>query len=72
MNNSKFLGICILVMAFMISGSLIYHAHITASVGRYQIHSADIPGFVGNPVVLDTKTGEVRMKDGQVLVPEKK
>jgi hypothetical protein len=65
MNNSKFLGICILISAVIVSMGLIYHAQKTSSVesgvGRYQFHQSNPPGVIR---IIDTVTGEVEARNG--------
>jgi len=69
MDSTKFLGICILTASFVIAVAILWHANATSSTGRYQIQSVEIPGFIGNPVRIDTRTGEVKSKDGLILIP---
>lgn len=69
MDSTKFLGLCILVASFVIAGAIVWHANMTAANGRYQLLNNETQGFVGNPVRLDTKTGEVKSRDGLVLMP---
>ena len=40
MANVKFLGICVVLAAVLVSGALVYHANVTSKIGRYQmLHS---------------------------------
>jgi len=65
MDNSKFLGICILVSAVIVSMGLIYHAQKTSSVqsgvGRYQFHPSNPPGVIW---IIDTVTGKIEHRRG--------
>ncbi len=72
MQTNKFLGICILTASFIIAGAIVWHANSAAANGRYQLHSVEEPGFHGNPVRIDTKTGEVKTQDGRVHMPANK
>ncbi len=70
-NDSKFLGICILVAAFILSGAIVMHGNSSnvtdsssrpeESVGRYQFHPSNPPGIIW---ILDTTTGEVKTQSG--------
>ena len=57
MNNSKFLGVCILISAVIVSMGLIYHAQKTSSkIGRYQpMVSQDMAALYK----MDTETGRI-------------
>jgi hypothetical protein len=60
MNDSKFLGLCILIAALIIGGSLVYQSHVRAEpplVGRYQFMKSDAPAVMW---IMDTTTGEVK------------
>jgi len=54
MTNDKFLGVCILVAAFVVAIALVYHAQKTSSVGRYQAHPANLSWRI------DTVSGEIQ------------
>ena len=70
-NDSKFLGICILVASVLLGGAIVIHgnvANVTDSssqpeeaVGRYQFHPSNPPGVIW---ILDTTTGEVKTQRG--------
>lgn len=51
-NQSRFLGICILVAAAMVTAALVYHGQC----GRYQFHQSSPPNLVR---ILDTMTGKI-------------
>ena len=61
MENSKFLGICMVIAAAIVAVALIYHAHKTSGIGRYQFHPSNPPGVIWT---IDTVTGEVKGRDG--------
>ena len=64
MTNRKFLGICIVLAAAMISGSLIYHAqktNVASEIGRYQFQPSNPPGVIWT---IDTVTGQVKTRSG--------
>jgi hypothetical protein len=58
MVNVKFLGICIVLAAVMVSGALVYHANVTSKIGRYQmLHS---PGKIW---IYDTETANTESRN---------
>ena len=59
MDSEKFLGICILVAAVILAGTIVWHAKATSQVGRYQflIHEDSVVMWV-----IDTTTGEVTVR----------
>ncbi len=70
MQDSKFVGLCVLISSLVLSASIVYHARASApitptitpdTVGRYQFHPSNPPGVVW---VIDTTTGEVKSKAG--------
>ncbi|MHC4773483.1 MAG: hypothetical protein ACYS8S_07960 [Planctomycetota bacterium] len=64
MTNVKFLGICIVLAAAIISGALIHHAqkaNIASEIGRYQFQPSNPPGVIWT---IDTVTGEVKARNG--------
>jgi hypothetical protein len=64
MDSTRFLALCILVSAILLSGSIVWHAKITANapqIGRYQFHPSTPPGVIWT---MDTTTGEVTAKPG--------
>jgi len=58
MNHPRFLGVCILLAAALVSGAILYHAR---TQGRYQFHPSSPPGVIW---VIDTTTGEVKTQRG--------
>jgi hypothetical protein len=69
MDKIKFFGICILMASIVLSGAIIWHARMTADVGRYQFHLLTSPDYNEKLTVIDTKTGEVKTNSGFVLIP---
>lgn len=69
MDNSGYLGICILIGSFVIAGVIVWQTNALTSNNRYQIQNAQIQGFTDNPVWIDTKTGEIKSKSGLVIMP---
>ncbi len=71
MQNSKFLGICLLISSVILSAAIVFHAKASnptppnvtppIPIGRYQFHPSTPPGVIW---VIDTTTGEVKGKDG--------
>jgi len=65
MTNVKFLGICIVLAAVIISAGLIYHAqkttNVSSEIGRYQFQPSNPPGVIWT---IDTVTGEVKARSG--------
>ena len=57
----KFLGVCIVVVAAIVAGALIYHAQRTRQTGRYQFHPSTPPGVIWK---MDTVTGEIKAGNG--------
>jgi hypothetical protein len=51
-NQSRFLGVCILIAAAFVAAALVYHAQS----GRYQFHQNGTPNLIR---ILDTVTGKV-------------
>jgi hypothetical protein len=58
MQNSKFVGVCVLISSLIVSVAIVYHAKAS---GRYQIHvpPSSPPSVIW---VVDTTTGEVKIK----------
>lgn len=68
MLRQKFIGICVLVSAVLLSSAIAYHAKLTSPpipqkdpVGRYQFHPSTPPGVIW---VIDTTTGESKSRSG--------
>ncbi len=71
--DSKFLGVCILISAVLLSSAIVFHGNATSNtvdssppvalspnpVGRYQFHPSDPPGVIW---ILDTTTGEIKTR----------
>jgi len=64
MQNNKFLGLCVLVSAIILSAAVVYHANAgrhpsipQSSIGRYQFQPSTPPTMIR---ILDTTTGEVK------------
>ena len=60
-DSTKFLGICILLSAIVLSAAICWHAKSTSLIGRYQFQPSNPPGVIWT---LDTTTGEVTTKPG--------
>jgi hypothetical protein len=60
MQNSKFLGVCVLISSLIVAAAIVYHAKPATTIGRYQFHPHQTPGVFW---VLDTTTGEVLTKN---------
>ena len=73
MNDSKFLGICIVVSAVILAAAILWHAHrppmimqpgknqAVSQIGRYQFQPSNPPGVIW---ILDTTTGKVKTQGG--------
>ena len=62
MNHAKFLGVCVLIAATLLSAAIVFHAYrMGPQVGRYQFHPSSPPGVIW---VIDTTTGEVKARNG--------
>ena len=68
MDNSKFLGICIVVAACIVAGALCFHGAKTSprteeetGIGRYQFQPSNPPGVIWT---IDTVTGKVTSRSG--------
>jgi hypothetical protein len=62
MNDSKFLGVCVVIAAIIIGGSIIYQARTRPEpmqFGRYQFQAFPTAGSV-MIWEMDTATGEVK------------
>jgi hypothetical protein len=61
MQNSKFVGVCLLLSSLALSAAIVYHARATPAVpvnaaGRYQFHPSTPFGEIW---ILDTTTGQI-------------
>jgi hypothetical protein len=56
MSDSKFLGVCILAAAVIVSAAILYSGNAQQN-GRYQFHPSSPPGVIW---VMDTVTGEIK------------
>ena len=61
MQNSKFVGVCLLISSLILSAAIVYHARSSTAIGRYQFQPSSPPGVIW---VIDTTTGEVNGKNG--------
>ncbi|NLE36617.1 MAG: hypothetical protein GX621_01170 [Pirellulaceae bacterium] len=61
MQNSKFLGVCLLISSLILSVAIVYHGKASSDVGRYQFHASNPPGVIW---VIDTTTGKVKSQNG--------
>ena len=61
MKDTKFLGICILISAIIVTMGLVYHAQQKSEIGRYQFQSSSPPGVIWT---IDTVTGKVKVRGG--------
>jgi hypothetical protein len=66
MQNSKFVGVCLLISSLILSAAIVYHAKASIQItltanGRYQFQSSNPPGVIW---VIDTTTGEVKTQHG--------
>jgi hypothetical protein len=60
MNDSKFVGVCIIIAALLIGGSIIYERLAKPEqIGRYQFQASTPPGIIW---ILDTTTGETKTR----------
>jgi hypothetical protein len=63
-NDSRILGVCILLASVILSAAVVWHAHQTVAhpgpeIGRYQFQPSTPPGVIW---VIDTTTGNVNSK----------
>lgn len=59
MQNSRFVGVCVLISSLVVAAAIVYHAKVATTIGRYQFH----PDHTGTLFwILDTTTGEVLRK----------
>jgi hypothetical protein len=66
MQNSKFVGVCLLISSLILSAAIIYHTRASTQTtptasGRYQFQSSNPPGVIW---VIDTTAGEVKTQHG--------
>ena len=65
MQNSKFVGVCLLLASLILSAAIVYHAKASTAtstgIGRYQFHPSTPPGVIW---ILDTTTGQVKSQSG--------
>jgi hypothetical protein len=67
MENSKFLGICLLISSVILSIAIVFRSKSGAppppppQIGRYQFHTSTPPGVIW---VIDTITGDVKSHPG--------
>ena len=64
MQNSKFVGVCLVLSSFILSAAILLHARAAVppnANGRYQFHPSTPPGVIW---VIDTTTGEVKGRSG--------
>lgn len=64
MQNSKFVGVCLLISSLILSAAIAYHAKVSTAngtIGRYQFHPSSPPGVI---LVIDTTTGQVKTSNG--------
>jgi hypothetical protein len=65
MQNSKFVGACLLISSLILSVAIVYHAKASTptsnDIGRYQFHASNPPGVIW---VIDTTTGKVKVTGG--------
>ena len=54
MSSNKFLGVCIVIAAFLIAAAIVY-ARPARRVGRYQFHASSPSEVI---LIIDTTTGE--------------
>jgi len=64
MQNSKFIGVCLLLSSLILSAAIVYHARAATAngaIGRYQFQPSNPPGVIW---VMDTTTGQVKTSSG--------
>ena len=65
MQNSKFVGACLLISSLILSVAIVYHAiastPTSSDIGRYQFQASNPPGVLW---VIDTTTGETKGRSG--------
>ena len=64
MNDSRILGVCILLASVILSAAILFHAYLAAphagsDIGRYQFQPSTPPGVRW---VIDTTTGDIKEK----------
>jgi hypothetical protein len=60
MQDSKFVGVCLLISSLIMSAAIVYHANSSRAIGRYQFRYFHNPNIIW---VIDTTTGEVNSKN---------
>lgn len=60
MENAKFLGTRMVIAAAIVAVALVYHAHNTSAIGRYQFHPSNPPGMIWT---IDTVTGDAKARN---------
>ncbi len=46
MQNSKFVGVCLLLSSLILSAAIVYHAKAPTANGRYQFQPSNPPGVI--------------------------
>jgi hypothetical protein len=61
MQDSKFVGVCLLLSSLILSAAIVYHAKASTANGRYQFQASSPPGVIW---ILDTTTGQFKTQSG--------
>jgi len=62
MQNSKFVGVCLLLSSLILSAAIVDHAKAATAdgaIGCYQFHPSNPPGVIW---VMDTTTGQIKAR----------